>query len=53
MDASSWQLFELIRDNCGHIGVILLQLCDNMGELVINPDAQQVFNKIWHNKRMD
>lgn len=38
MDASSWELFRLIRDECSRIGIVLLQLSD-LDQLTINIDA--------------
>lgn len=44
MDSASWELFDLVKDECRRIGVILLQLCDDLGELVINSEARETFN---------
>ena len=33
MDGPSWLLYEQIREKCYRIGIILLQLCDDRGEI--------------------
>lgn len=53
MDAPSWKLYALIRDNCKRIAVVLMQRCDNMGELVIHEEARPVFKQVWYTKSMD
>jgi hypothetical protein len=53
MDASSWRLFEQVRDQCKQLGIVLLQMCDNMGELIITDEAKQTFDEVWHTKKMD
>ena len=53
IDSPSWEFFELIRDECHRIGLILLQQCDEMGELIIAPESKQVFDLVWHAKNMD
>ena len=40
MDSPSWEFFAMIRDQCKRIGVVLLQRCDDMGELIIHTEAQ-------------
>lgn len=53
MDGPSWQLFAAIRDECSRIGVIIIQQCDDTGELIIAPEARQDFNRVWFAKNMD
>jgi hypothetical protein len=53
MDSASWDLYDLVKDECQRCAVILLQLCDDMGELIINNDARETFNHVWHSERME
>jgi hypothetical protein len=44
MDGPSWLLYESIREECSRIGLILLQLCDDRGEVQIHPEALKEFD---------
>lgn len=33
MDGASWLLYEQIKEECNRIGIVLLQLCNEMGDI--------------------
>jgi len=53
MDSASWSLFDIVKDECKRVCIILLQLCDDLGELVVSSEALETFNQVWHSDRMD
>jgi len=53
MDASSWQLYEAIRDDCFRICLILLLQTDDADELRVHPEAQKEFESVWNSKNME
>lgn len=53
MDGPSWELFGAIRDSSLRLAIVLIQLCDDNGELIVASESKNSFNQVWFAKSMD